>query len=262
MHRKVLCFWILPLVVAVLLASATDPAYAFHFPWDQGHDTFQPEEPEEPDNPPEEPDRDCEGDPVDLKSGNFSYSDEDVFIPGRGPSLALRRTYHSQDRRNGRFGHGWHTSFATRAVVAFDGRQVVAIVRRDDGRRERFIPVGDGTFLSPPGTSQRLLAHPDGTLTLTHKNGTVLSFDVSGRLASVADRNGNALTLAYDVTGFLTSVTDAADRVLSFTKGPNGRVAAVTDPSGYAEAGPGATTRANTAVEGKGKREETTTSLN
>jgi hypothetical protein len=50
-------------------------------------------------------------DPVFLSSGEYNYSHQDLFIPGRGLSVDITRTYLSQKPYNNRFGYGWFFSF-------------------------------------------------------------------------------------------------------------------------------------------------------
>lgn len=212
--------------------STSRVAHAFHFPWDQGHDTFTPDFPDDPDNPPDEDNRGCDGDPVDLMSGNFFRVDRDFSIPGFGPRLDLARTYHSHDRGNGPFGFGWHSNLTIVAVEVTDGVTNAAIVRYGDGKRKIFLANGDGTFQSPPGTFQRLNRSPGGGLMLTDKDGTVTEFDAQGRLDQIVDRNGNVLALSYDGAGFISSATNVSGRTLSFTRGADGKIAEVSDPLG------------------------------
>ena len=71
--------WILLLVAAIVLWAPT--ARAFHFPWDQGHDIFQPDHGDDDNDPgdrllPREyllPGQPRSDSPVEVASGNFIY---------------------------------------------------------------------------------------------------------------------------------------------------------------------------------------------
>ncbi len=217
----------------IFACFAPTAAHAFHFPWDQGHDTFRPDNPGDGDTPPGDENSGCAGDPVDLKTGNFSFSGtpHDLVIPGFGPSLALLFTYHAQERFVGPFGLGWHVSLFEKATVTTDGATITVTIRQGDGKRKVFLRNPDGTFQTPAGVYQRLTANANGTFTLRNRDGGRREFDVRGQLTQVADRNGNALSIVYDATGSLLSATDAGGRRLTFTKGPNGRIAQVIDPA-------------------------------
>src|SRR5260370_34365589 len=59
----------------------------------------------------------------------------------------------------------------------------------------------------------------------------IYTFDSTGVLIKIEDRNGNALTVAPPVNG-TASVTDGLGRTLTFTYGANGKLAKVQDQTG------------------------------
>jgi RHS repeat-associated protein len=203
---------------------------AYHFPWDQGHDTFTPvTEPETTDPGPGT----CKasGSPFEVASGNLVYETNDLFIASLGAALELNRVYNSQDRRQGPFGAGWSTTYDQRLIETTNGDALFAICRQGNGKRERFVRNANGSFTPPPALQADLVKLPDGTFTLTEPDGTQRRFNASGLLTAVSDNNGNTLTVSYDGTGFITALTDASGRQLLLTKGANGKVASVTDPA-------------------------------
>jgi len=58
-----------------------------------------------------------------------------------------------------------------------------------------------------------------------------MSFDSSGRLTSIADRNANTTTLTY-TSANLTRITDAVGRSINLTYDSSNRVSSATDPLG------------------------------
>jgi len=68
------------------------------------------------------------------------------------------------------------------------------------------------------------------------------SFDASGRLISIRDRNGQGLSLAY-TGGNLSTITDSADRAISLSYNANNLLSQVALPDGrsvtYAAPGAG-----------------------
>lgn len=208
-------------------------AHAYHFPWDQGHDTFDPDDDDDDEDEPPDEDEPCyAGNPVNCASGDNIEVFADILVPGLGPNLGLVRIYHSQDRVQGPFGLGWHTNLTVRAVAVSDGEVNTVIVRQANGRRKRFAQNADGSFQSARGTYQVLSTHADRTLSLSHKSREQEQFDSTGRLTALVDRNGNRVAIQYDDTGFITSATDASGRSLTFHKGANGKVSHVDDPAG------------------------------
>ncbi|MCB1775730.1 MAG: hypothetical protein KDI88_19110, partial [Gammaproteobacteria bacterium] len=215
----------------VLLLGLSGLVQAYHFPWDQGHDTFTPVTPPDDDDPGPGTCK-ATGSPFEVAGGNLVHAHNDLFIPSLGAALEINRVYNSQDRRSGPFGVGWSTTYDQRLVETTNGDALFAICREGSGKRERFVRNPDGSFTSPPALQATLVKLPDGTYTLTGTDGTRRRFDTAGMLTAVADNNGNALTVSYDDTGFITALTDASGRQLLLTKGADGRVASVTDPAG------------------------------
>ena len=205
---------------------------AFHAPpWDTGHQSFTGD-PGDQNTDPGNDSCNSKGSPIELATGNFIYSAQDLFIPGVGPSLSVTRTYNSQDRRNGLFGEGWSFSYENRLIETTDGSQQYATCRDGDGKRLRFVKNPDNTYKPPADNFASLSRNPDQTRRIMEKSGIERRFDTDGKLLSVSDRNGNTLTLTYDSSGFLTSLTDARGRSALLTKGANGKVESLRDPAG------------------------------
>ena len=221
-------FWV------ALTVFSVAPVQAFHFPWDQGHDTFKPLPPDESQEP-ECPDEDCRPStdhPVDIGAGDKIQRYVDFSLPGLGPNLELVRTYHSQDLSDGPFGFGWHTNLTTRLLLVTDGESSTAIVVQGDGKRKRFTQSADGGWESAAGTYQTLAVEADGSAVLRDKNGKKRYFNRTGGLTQIVDRNNNILSITYDDTGVIATATGASGRTLTFTKGADGRIASLADPLG------------------------------
>ena len=229
------------LLAAGLVLLAAAPAQAFHFPWDQGHRTFQPLPPEPP-GPCEGGECRCDpcgqhskGSPVYAATGDLVWTDTDVVLRGR-PLLRLARTYNSHDPRDGPFGNGWSfdhdMTLIEVAATRPDGTtETRYVLRLPNGRRYVYRTSPGGSIANPPGLFNRLARNPDGSLTLTEPDGSTRVF-LAGRLVRATDRNGNALDYAYDADGRLAAVSDAAGRRLEFSYDARGRIAAVTDHAG------------------------------
>lgn len=225
--RKLRHYLFISLLVLLCVSTVT----AFHVPpWDTGHNSFSGDDGDDTDPGDDGP---CKsGSPVELASGNFSYSTRDLAIPGLGPDIDLARTYNSNDMRRGPFGNGWVFPYDQRLVETTDGTLTFAICSQPNGKRERFVKQPDGSFLAPLHFTATLVKNADNTYTLRLKNGSTRRFNTDGRLVAITDRNGNAMTLAYDATGFPTTLTDAAGRSVQLTKGANGRIESIQDPAG------------------------------
>ena len=217
------------LALFLLVAAISLPriGLAFHFPWDQGHDTCQPEQP--PDTPDTCDKCNSNPSPYVVATGAYIAHRVDISIPGR-VSLEIVRTYHSRDRHNGMFGYGWMFNYGVKLVEVTDGLQKLVIVRRPDGHRDRLVQNADGTYTNPVDVFDVLTRNGNATWSLIKKDGAVFTFDSAGNLIAVVDRNGNRLALTYDATGALSAVTDDSGRSLVIAKGANGKIESITDP--------------------------------
>ena len=231
---------LLPLIPMVLLVLLVAPVNlpAFDQPHDSGHNTCEllptlnailqwlglP--------------RICDifGSPVHLVHGNYFYSNQDLFIPGRGLSLEVIRKYDSHDLYDGPFGHGWKFNYDTKLTEVTDEVDVWVIIRRADGVRLIFLKNPDGTYASPQGRQDALIRNADGTFAWHESGcgtcgGNSYDFDASGYLKQIKDAYDNKMTFDYDMDGNLIEVTDASGRQLNITYGANNKVSTVTDPA-------------------------------
>lgn len=230
--------WFIVLVgslALLLLPALSGPAEAFHFPWDQGHDTFTPDEGDD-DTDPEDDQCNASGSPFELRTGNYFLTERDIVVPSLGvnvlASLDFIRTYNSRDMRSGQLGHGWSFVFEQRLVETTDGVTRFVVCHQGSGKRERYVQNVDGTYQSPSDLFSVLTRDANGAFTLFEQDGTVRTFSSAGLLTSIRDRNGNQFTFAHDDTGFLEKIQDQTGRTIQLRKGPNGKVAAVEDPVG------------------------------
>jgi RHS repeat-associated protein len=172
------------------------------------------------------------GDPVSCATGNFSETQTDLSVGGRGVGLSLGRTYNSQagaEEIKGAFGYGWTGSFSDRVVVNKTSK--VTTLYHADGSTVPFTEGTGGSFTAPAWT-QDTLSGTEGTgYTLTLANQTKYKFaGASGRLENVTDRDGNATTLTYNEAGRLTTITDPTGRTIKLAYNGEGLVESAEDP--------------------------------
>ena len=175
------------------------------------------------------------GDPVSCATGNFSETQTDFAVGGRGVGLNLTRTYNSQagaEGVKGAFGYGWSGSFSDHLVVNKTSK--VTTLYQANGSTVPFTEETGGSFKAPVWT-QDTLSGTEGTgYTLTLANQTKFKFaGATGRLESVTDRNGNATTLAYEAKGHIETITDPASRKITFAYNAEGLVESAKDPMGH-----------------------------
>ncbi|HWX45200.1 MAG TPA: RHS repeat-associated core domain-containing protein [Solirubrobacteraceae bacterium] len=176
------------------------------------------------------------GDGVDCATGNFSQSQADLAIGGRGVGLDLTRYYNSQAAvaatEHGIFGYGWTSSFSNHLVVEKTNKK--ATLFQAEGSTVPFTEGGGESFTAPTWSQDTLSGSAEAGYTLTLANQTKYKFSGgNGRLESVTDRNGNATTLSYTEAGRLEAITDPAGRKIKLAYNSEGLVESAKDPMGH-----------------------------
>ncbi|MCP4541843.1 MAG: hypothetical protein GY832_32330 [Chloroflexi bacterium] len=155
------------------------------------------------DNPQNHPGHHFAG-PVNLLNGNFFLTVGDLFIPARGLSLQLARSYNSLAAANGEqgaFGPGWTHSYET-SVLTYTGPLTLTVRDGDGALHDYHSPVscpddpGEICYESPPGLYRQLRTIPSG-YQLIYKNGTYQQFDTNGWLVEIVDPFNNHINLYY-----------------------------------------------------------------
>jgi RHS repeat-associated protein len=151
---------------------------------------------------------------VNLGSGNFVNSAEDLAMPGRLLGFSFVRSYNSADLGSSALGPAWTHSYNWQ--LTDNGTTV--LIRRGDGRLDLFTRNPDLSYTAPTGIFDVLVKNPDTTYTLTLKNQVAFSFSTSGVLTRISEPAGNQINLSY-TAGQLTTVTDTVGRAatLSYT---------------------------------------------
>ncbi len=165
---------------------------------------------------------------VNLANLNLLLQDTDMAYRGRGPRVRLTRSYNSDDPQEGLFGRSWTSNYEVYLTENSGGD---VDIRRGSGKLDTFTPNGDGTYAPPRWVYDTLRKNPDGTFSLTLKGSRLKeTFDPSGTLTTITDRNGNSVMLQRYQDRL--TITDAVGRVTTLLYGSNGKVATVTDPAG------------------------------
>ncbi|MEU4677069.1 DUF6531 domain-containing protein [Micromonospora sp. NPDC023737] len=177
--------------------------------------------------------RKCVTDPIDVATGEMVLSQIDLELPDPFP-LVLERTHLSSYRAGGWFGPSWASTLDQR--LEFDALGVCYFA--PDGTILVYPPAPAGEAVLPEeGPRWPLTVHGDGTAVVTDPlAGRSTFFLISGavgRLALVADRNGNRLEVARDARHAPVALRHADGQWVAVTTSGN-RITALhrTDPGG------------------------------
>ncbi len=184
----------------------------------------------------------CVANPINPAIGNKFQREVDYTGQGAFP-LQFSRFYNSDPRQlstsfapatlNNRIGLLWRGHYDR--FIKLNG--TTGTVYRQDGKAFTFNLVG-GLWTPPADISDQLQqltdggGNPAGWKYTTATGDMVETYDTSGKLISVANREGLTHTLAYDAQSRLSTVTDTFGRTLTFTYDGSNRVATMTDPQG------------------------------
>jgi RHS repeat-associated protein len=227
-------------MLAAMVLAAALPAAAFHFPWDQGHDTTQSNDPPPP-GPCGTPECDpCnEGgtrSPVYVATGHCYWVDTDVVLRGR-PYIGVTRSFNSNDPVQGLFGNGWTVDFDVALYPARRDGVQLRVYKAPNGKRFEFRRAADspgtptGSYTPPPSRFEQVVETAQG-VTMTSRDGTRLLFALDGRLLERIDPNGNRVVFTHDSLGRPTRMADTNGRWLAITYNGSGRIDSVTDHGG------------------------------
>ncbi len=203
------------------------------------------------------------GDPVNMTTGNFTYSYTDLEVKGALP-LKFVRFYNAMDKNDGSMGRGWIHNWETRLLIQEnaltliheDGREEVFdrkdettyessrggqaqirlyreawCWRREDGLTVVFDREGKMTCLLNDALSGIVLLYEEGQLKKVQADtGDYFSFSYNGRgqLVQVADHSGREIRFTYDKKK-LTEVTDPEGQTMRYSYGKNGRIDRIID---------------------------------
>ncbi|MCL2426881.1 MAG: DUF6531 domain-containing protein [Oscillospiraceae bacterium] len=182
------------------------------------------------------------GDPVNMSTGNFVYSKEDITVVGKYP-ITFKRFYNAIDATDSVLGFNWTHNYNIH-LMEEESHVHIAF---DDGHIETFQKLGD-RYRAPTGC-HNLLLNNSGIWQLILPDMQSYYFDKNGHLFSIKDRNGNEMVLTHTdgllskvstpsghlsfvyIDNLLTTITDHTGRevVLEYT---DKRLTKITHPSG------------------------------
>ncbi|MFJ8231447.1 RHS repeat-associated core domain-containing protein [Streptomyces sp. NPDC094448] len=171
--------------------------------------------------------RECEGDPVDVASGQMLLPQTDLTLPGTLP-LVLRRVHLSGYHHGHWFGRSWASTLDER--IEFDSRGLGALWAREDGTVLIY------PALPAPGDPTGVLPLEGDRLALTHggtdESGAETAYTVTDpRTGLVRTFTGSPY---HPSTAFwLTRIEDRHGNGVTFHRGPDGAPDRIVHDGGY-----------------------------
>ncbi|AZK94255.1 MULTISPECIES: DUF6531 domain-containing protein [Streptomyces] len=171
--------------------------------------------------------RECEGDPVDVASGQMLLPQTDLTLPGTLP-LVLRRVHLSGYHHGHWFGRSWASTLDER--IEFDARGLGALWAREDGTVLVY------PALPAPGDPTGVLPVEGDRLALTHggtdESGAETAYTVTDpRTGLVRTFTGSPY---HSSTAFwLTRIEDRHGNGITLHRGPDGAPDRIVHDGGY-----------------------------
>ncbi len=168
-------------------------------------------------------------------TGTTGVSTQDEGGSAELPVTLAYRSYSIYGASDGaaQWTSNWQRSLDTNAAT-YSNAQVTVL--RDDGSVYGFRKSGAAWAASSTQDTLSSVTDASGTTTgwqyTVVDTGAVETYDASGKLQSVRERNGRTTTLSYNAANQLTTVTAPSGRSLGFAYDSQNRVASVTAPDG------------------------------
>jgi len=171
---------------------------------------------------------------VNVASGNFTLTAEDVAPTSGDSELALNRIYNAQGpTAAGTLGQHWRWGTGPSVYLVDDGATV--FVHGPSGYIVALKRTGYGTYSGPPEYEGTLTKNANGTYTLTDENNPTFQFSSAGVLTSETTEEGNTFNIT-DTTlsgkSVLHALAPATGKALEVTYNTTPLVTQTTDPGG------------------------------
>ncbi|MBU2552761.1 MAG: hypothetical protein KKB20_30395, partial [Proteobacteria bacterium] len=182
---------------------------------------------------------------VNTATLNLVVQDTDFAYQGRGPALAMTRTWNADPYIGGMFGKGWTFAYES-AVKGSGGATGSAWHIKGSGQENYFkYDAGAGGFKAQEGVRDRMRMITDGSgtyyLVKEKRTGLTYRYDYQSTgadgwtrylVSAITDAAGNSVTIIRNPSGTVNKITDASGRVTTFTYDVQGHCVSMTTPEG------------------------------
>jgi RHS repeat-associated protein len=163
------------------------------------------------------------GDPVNMATGAYTWGQKDMTVNGINGSFPLIRLYNSRINQEGLLGYNWRLNYNIELKFLTDECQVL----NGDGSTTHFVHYSDDTFLPKYRGVTDSLYKSGSYYILERINGDKLTFNPSGKIIHLKNRNNNTINFSY-TSGKMSQITFPGGRYFQFTYTGN-YISQVTD---------------------------------
>jgi RHS repeat-associated protein len=237
------------LIIALTFTVMPNSGWAYNKSWDQGHKCVQgipgksgwckwdyDGNPADCDaSSPECCELYCKICPVFAYTGRYQKTYTDLKVPGVGPTLAITRTYNSQEWSSSLFGYNWTFNFGRRLIIARNkNNEKIIGVLLQTGENNYYREEIDGTLirLTGYGAKYELIKNYDNTYAIMNLDGTVYELREDGKIGRIVDKNKNEMVFTYNSVGCISRITNASGNYVDFQLAPNGKISSISDNLG------------------------------
>ncbi|SHJ09847.1 RHS repeat-associated core domain-containing protein [Clostridium amylolyticum] len=168
---------------------------------------------------------------VNDYTGNLSVIHEDLTLTGNRMPLSIKHIFNHNERNiNIGYGIGWRLNLSQRVDLKSINNNQYYQYADEDGTKHYFKVSGTQPYKEELGLELYLSKNSDNTITIKDKENNKVNFDLSGKLDSLVDKNGNKQQLIYSGER-LINVVDGAGRKAVLTYDPEGRLIEINDGS-------------------------------
>ncbi|PPC92422.1 MAG: hypothetical protein CTY35_12755, partial [Methylotenera sp.] len=178
--------------------------------------------------------------PINYATGNKILAEQDYTLNASN-AVAFTRHYNSRLNTGGLIGTNWlgnmHSQILVDSPSSVTGSSLIMV--RGDSLKLPFTYSGSA-WISDADITDKLTELKDtagarvGWTYTQSKTNKVETYDVTGKLLSIADRSGYMQSFSYDSSNRIVTINDGLGRALHFSYDATNRISTLTNPAGGA----------------------------
>ena len=167
-------------------------------------------------------------DPVNLSTGDFTYSNTLLHLAGNTLDYDLGISYQSQVEYSGSLGYNWDHSYNKQLIENPDGS-----VTYSDGKLAKYTFVKSGSLYLPmKWLNATLSKSASGTYQIDYLSWDRYVFNSLNKLSEIKNQYNQSLVFTYNTGGYLSTVVDTLGRTISYTYTPDNHLKQVSESAG------------------------------